>query len=90
VVIQHPETLVEQSNADFSKFLGLLADTVSAPSFTWTRFNYWYLSNNQSDCNINCRDDRELEFVNIVTGAVSATDLNIDKYRIPIPRLICL
>jgi hypothetical protein len=35
VIQQYPETLVERY-ADFSKFLGLLADTVSAPSFTWT------------------------------------------------------
>jgi hypothetical protein len=34
VVIQYPETLVEQ--VMLTKFLGLLADTVSAPSFTWS------------------------------------------------------
>jgi hypothetical protein len=31
-----PGNISGTSNADFSKFLGLLADTVSAPSFTWT------------------------------------------------------
>jgi hypothetical protein len=31
-----PGNISGTGNADFSKFLGLLADTVSAPSFTWT------------------------------------------------------
>jgi hypothetical protein len=31
-----PGNISGTGNADFSKFLGLLADTVSAPSFTWS------------------------------------------------------
>jgi hypothetical protein len=59
-----PGNISGTSDADFSKFLGLLADTVSAPSFTWTGDLTTGIYHPTVRCNINCRDtERVVEFV---------------------------